>query len=512
MRTPPPSINQKSWMNFFGEPGRIDRSQTFSIPDDLITTASFSNDNEYLVAGSQNGVIMAWNLRSHEQVFHVSRNGCPITCCIFSLKNSLVLCSCENIILLYDFQRGEYLSQFMNDVRTTSLLVVPYAESKIVAISDKSVSVWQWKQRHIDTDSVRIYEPQRYVLSVREDAHYLCGAVTWDGVYLVAGASDHSITMWNLETRERVKEMLEHNGLVVSLDTFLNDESNSNVMYILLSGSDNKTVKQWHIHEVETTNKTCKLRAKFSACWKHGPIPLIAAINSEKRVQVFSGHALISESDALDQPECLAFSPCGTRVAIGLSTGLVRIFDFRSKQYRSVMDLEGPVNYIEYLVDSNTKDDHTLIAASDNTCLMAYKHSATLRFKNPESQHIISKGKASKTIKCFLLSEAARVLSVEQNGSIKVWYLNGIEDVLVVREPNSTVTMATMSVKKDLIAMTFSDKNFRIYKLHVAPQGRSVSCEFSQGKLLDDVPRCCCFSRDGRLLAVGQDSGNIVVS
>lgn len=209
LNTPPPSIYQKNWMSFFGDDERADHSKTYSVPDDNITCASLSS--QHIVYGTENGKVQVVNLKNDEVVFNTSCSNVSITCCILSLEDFLVLFAYENVILIYDFRTQEYVSQFMNDVRTTSLLVVPYAKTKIIAISDHSVTLWSWVQ-YQHKQLILISDIQKFVLDSRNDASYICGAVTGDGAYLVAGLSDHYIRMWNIATTETVTEMFEHNG------------------------------------------------------------------------------------------------------------------------------------------------------------------------------------------------------------------------------------------------------------------------------------------------------------
>lgn len=281
-------------------------------------------------------------------------------------------------------------------------------------------------------------------------------------------------------------------------------------MYILLSGSDNKTVKQWHIEEFDSQrNEPRRLLPEFSTSWLNGNIPLIAAINSNSQVQIFSGHTLIVESEVFSQPEILTFMPSGNHVVVGLKDGRIIIFDYKNKICNYIMNLGGSINYIEYLNDSEAKSGYILVASANNTCLMLHKNNESFMLKAAEAEENIAKGKFFKTIKCFSLFEIKRIISIEENGNIKLWSYYGIQDILVVNDSQSPVTMASISQKKDMIALTFLNKSFRIYKLIFTIV--EISCTYDQGKFLDSIPRSCCFSIDGHLLAIGQDSGRIVV-
>lgn len=421
MAIPSPRTRQESWVNLFGQNGIMDDSQTLRLSDDMITTACFSHTNDKLVVtGTQKGVVVVWDLDNDEQIFSVRHHTTEqkISCCTFSYNDKLVIFSSENLIFVYDLYQEEYLSQFNNDVRTHSLLTIPNWDDNIIAVSDKSLCIWQWEESPREGGGVVLEKPQRIILDTREDATYVCAAVTWDGNYLVAGSSDRSINMWNIQMREKVKEICQRSGgLVMCLDTFLNEESNSNVMYILLSGSDDRSVKQWHISPLEN-HKNSKLSMNFTTHWLNGQTPLTAAINSDNKIQVYSSHALVAETDPLDKPKCITFSPCGNEIAVGLANGLVKVFNYRNKTYKSVMNLESELVYLEYHQHSTTI---LLVAGGFNGCLMINTNGKSVRLKNRNTTK-----QKSVTVKCFLLHTTGHLLSVEDDGCIKSWKLQGM--------------------------------------------------------------------------------------
>lgn len=124
----------------------------------------------------------------------------------------MILFACDKVILIYDFKKNEYISQFMNNDKVTSLFLVPYNENKIIAISNLCATIWSWTQTDTCKGNICIQNIDNYVLENRNDAHFICGTVTWDGIYLVLASSDNYISMWNIETKDKVKELLEHNG------------------------------------------------------------------------------------------------------------------------------------------------------------------------------------------------------------------------------------------------------------------------------------------------------------
>lgn len=68
------------------------------------------------------------------------------------------------------------------------------------------------------------------------------------------------------------------------LDTFCEDSDQ-----LFLSGSDDKSIKVWHIELAETEQET-KLQQNFDAVWEKNSsdpfMPLVAAIDDNNKLQV----------------------------------------------------------------------------------------------------------------------------------------------------------------------------------------------------------------------------------
>lgn len=507
---PSPRTRQGGWMNFFSNNGSSDDSQTLRLEGDKIHTACFNNiEHSYKVlTGSEKGMVTVWDLKtSKKNHFEVRLNKC-ITCCLFSENDKLVMFACDKFIFVYDLETCEYLSQLTNDVPMISLLNIPDCDNKIIAVSERTLTVWSWEESTREGGGVKLESPQKEILFEEnsKDTNYICATITWDGKYLVVCSSDRYINMWNIETLEKVKEIYQRScGMVMCLDTYLNDESQSNIMYILLTGSNDRSIRQWYIGPLETKNNVDeKLSLNFATSWNNGATPLTATISSENKIKIYNGPALITETSYnIDSPKCLTFPPNGQEIAIGYSNGLVKVFDYKSKTFRSVMNLEDEINYLEYFQNSNSI---LLVASSVKGCLMINhtRQSWRLKTKNNPKQKSI-------TIKCFLLNSSEQLISVENDGCMKLWDLNGIHSVL---QPNhyEDVTMVTMSTRQDKIAFTLTNGIFKLFELK--NDNGKISCKFLQEKLLDkEKPlRSCCFTHDGKILAIGKNSGDIIVS
>lgn len=205
---PSPRVKQQGWQNFFGNEIRIDRSTTIKLPeseDDKLISASYSNEPPYsVVTGSYKGSVTIWTADT-QVLLTIPGRGHAVSCVTFSDYDSLIIFSSESSIFLHNADTGEFLSSFLNKTHIISLLVVPESETSLIAIGTSSIILWNWSQ-----DGIKIANPSMTELS--NISNFLCAAVTDDGLYLVAGSTDHYVRMWHIGTGKIVQEFLNNKG------------------------------------------------------------------------------------------------------------------------------------------------------------------------------------------------------------------------------------------------------------------------------------------------------------
>ena len=151
-----------------------------------------------------------WHIKSQKIVLTIQQNNsAPIKCCIFSLDDTLIIFSVDTKVFLYDTKTGDFLSNFCTDCEPTRLLVVPFADNSLVVIGQTKIAVWSWEREFMEMGFL-ITDAKFRLLDRTDETQYLCGAVTCDGRFVVAGSTDSTIRMWNIETGHIVKEL--HNN------------------------------------------------------------------------------------------------------------------------------------------------------------------------------------------------------------------------------------------------------------------------------------------------------------
>lgn len=299
-------------------------------------------------------------------------------------------------------------------------------------------------------------------------------------------------------------------SLVISLDTFYEDNNNS--VHILLSGSDDKTVKQLHVYPEIMDNKEVKNLPVFDTFWDKTGLH-VAIANNKKKIHVQNGRNVLTETKELpSRVKHITFAPCGQKVAYSLENGNVEEFDLISLRHVPVMMLQDTVTYLKYY---NLKSEdvkfgepaNLLVAASENGTLMVSKSGKCICLRKPLNPKQVP---IKPIVQSFYVKCVQRLLTVSKNRSIMLWDFDKVTSAVLQGDKNSTVTSAALSGDESMLAVTMADGSFDVFTLHVENGG--LRAEFVQGKCLNGGLRSCAFSCDKKYLALGKEDGNIEVS
>lgn len=249
----------------------------------------------------------------------------------------------------------------------------------------------------------------------------------------------------------------------------------------------------------------------FNTCWpKKWPLYMTL---SDQKIKLYKDYNLISEVQLHDQQlVCTTFSLCGNNLFYALSDGRVYLYHYKSKRNDLLMNLAAPVLFIKCLksyddednassVNSNIIDNGILVAAAENGCI-------ELHWENKNNM------KRSKTFpvlpKAVFLHGENYLIVVHVDLSVSLWNLlsndvraldNGYKDVsqnrYLVGFSEVQSLLATITNCDVLEVFSFDSDQQKLIRLHNESVEKST---------------CLCFSFDGKLLAVGHQTGNITVS
>ncbi|CAH0719916.1 unnamed protein product, partial [Brenthis ino] len=278
--------------------------------------------------------------------------------------------------------------------------------------------------------------------------------------------------------------------------------------------------------------------------------PLLAVVDDKNNIQVMRGRKLITEipANSDDQVTIVKISPCHRYIVYGLKCGIVRKFIIRSKKYIDIMDVNSPVQYMNFVYPN------LLMVAGKNKCLMAYKLTASgewkpemllsgntnlgsqeilndiqgVKKKSSQSEKTSSSGsdtslnskerlfpncdkrglcKGSSLVDCYWISDLG-LITVESNATIKLWDNNlKLTSVLSGRQADVCICCSALQ-KKILVICDYYNSSFQVFEIKTSDE---VYLEFIQEDRLNIRICSCALTTDGNILALGSDSGDVVV-
>uniref|UniRef100_A0A8C7JP53 Apoptotic protease-activating factor 1 n=1 Tax=Oncorhynchus kisutch TaxID=8019 RepID=A0A8C7JP53_ONCKI len=361
----------------------------------------FSPDDAYLSTSSSDGTLKLWEVSSANEwksidvadMFPEQREQTEVMvkCSTWSAGGRTIICAARNAVFVFDVETAAMLLE----IRTSRLSTVQYCHAcpstHVVAIALSN-----------------------YYTIIRQDMTS----------YKMADCSGH--LSWV-------------HGVQFSPDGSL-----------LLSCSDDQTVRVWETNKVHTSSAVC-LKRDSDVLFNNGDITVVAADN-RNRLQV----------------------PSGTSLAT----------------------LQGHTRTVLHC--QFTPEGHTLITSSEDTTIRVW------RWRTGEC--VVLEGHKEQ-VRCFSLltttpSSETHLLSWSFDGTIKVWDMSSGERLQDLVCHQGAVLACDVSPDGQLFATTSADKTAKVWS----------SASWECVRLLNghqDCVRSCRFSWDGRRLATGDDNGEI---
>ncbi|CAB3226675.1 unnamed protein product [Arctia plantaginis] len=278
------------------------------------------------------------------------------------------------------------------------------------------------------------------------------------------------------------------------------------------------------------------------------PQPLLAVVDDKNNIQVMRGQKVLTEiSEKSDEYITrVKIAPCNQYIIYGLKSGAVKKYTLRTKETVIIMDVYSKVQYLNF-VNSNL-----LIVSGQNRCLMAYqlcsetgmwktkmlqkgnsnlgsqeilndiqgiKKKNTDKLSSSSSESSLSKDrffrngekkslfKGSGLVDCFWIPDLG-MITVECNATTKLWDKNlKMLTILIGRQADAYITAAAF--QNNVLAICDEPhKRFQTYELKLDDELRLQTIKEYK---LNNVIVSCDLTADGNILAMGLDSGNIVV-
>ncbi|XP_047990166.1 uncharacterized protein LOC125229389 isoform X1 [Leguminivora glycinivorella] len=278
-----------------------------------------------------------------------------------------------------------------------------------------------------------------------------------------------------------------------------------------------------------------------------GAQPLLAVLDDKNNIQIIRGTKMLTEiiTKADERITALKISPCNQYIIYGLRSGRVQKYALRTKETKIILDVKSAVQYLNFV------NSTLLVAAGKNRCLMAYrlttdgawmpemlqkgnsylgsqeilndmegikkKNGQPDRLSNSSSESSLSskdrqfpgtRGCLSEStlVDCFWVTKG--LLTVEYNATVKLWdELHWRAEVLNGRQNDVQVSCAVFR-KNVLVVCDDYNKKFQTFELR---EGKQMELHKIQEYRLNNKIVSCDLTSDGLILAMGLDSGDVVL-
>nr|XP_055046706.1 apoptotic protease-activating factor 1 isoform X1 [Misgurnus anguillicaudatus]XP_055046707.1 apoptotic protease-activating factor 1 isoform X1 [Misgurnus anguillicaudatus] len=342
---------------------------------------------------------------------------------------------------------------------------------------------------------------------------------------LAVALSHYTVELWNFETSKKTAECNGHLSWVHCVQ-FSPDGS------LLLSSSDDQTIRLWETEKVHTSSAAA-LKRDFDVLFSQNDITIVTA-DSQNRLQVRTGSegAVLFESDTFpSRIRCTCISRCA-HVAMGTEDGGVQTGSVKVRQFLkniawrtlqllalqrdfvlalgletgTVQVLEVPSGNLLATLSGHTRTVHHCQFTDDGQTLITSSEDATVRvWKWRIGECLVLEGHKEPVRKFHLLnssSSSPHVLSWSFDGTVKVWDLNSGQKLQDITCHKGAVLSCDVSSDKRLFVSTSADTTAKVWS--------SVSWEMAfLLKGHKDCVRSCRFSWDSKRLATGDDNGEI---
>uniref|UniRef100_A0A8C2B0L3 Apoptotic protease-activating factor 1 n=1 Tax=Cyprinus carpio TaxID=7962 RepID=A0A8C2B0L3_CYPCA len=400
----------------------------------------FSPNDAYLATSSSDGTVKLFEVSSANEWKSIDVNSyfpesddeikAIVKCSTWSADGSRIICAARNAVFVFDVKTSDMLLE----MKTSRLSTVQF-----------------------------------------------CHACPNSSLLAVA-LSHYTVELWNFETSKKKAECNGHLSWVHCVQ-FSPDGS------LLLSSSDDQTIRLWETNRVHTSSAAA-LKRDSDVLFFQSDVTIVAP-DSRNRLQVQSTRDLHSE-ELPSRIRCTCISRNALFVALGTESGTVQVLEVPSgKTSQMLTGHTRTVHHCQF-----TDDGETLVTSSEDTTVRVWKWRT--------GEYLVLEGHKEPVRKFHLLnnSTSSHMFSWSFDGTVKVWDLNRGQMLQDLECHKGAVLSCDVSSDRHLFATTSADRTAKVWSIP------SWEMTFLL-KGHKDCVRSCRFSWDNKRLATGDDNGEI---
>uniref|UniRef100_A0A673ZHJ9 Apoptotic protease-activating factor 1 n=1 Tax=Salmo trutta TaxID=8032 RepID=A0A673ZHJ9_SALTR len=400
--------------------------------DDEVLCCAFSPDDRLLATCSSDRKVKVWNvergtlMRMFEEEHEEQVNHCQFT----NTRRRLLLATCSNDKFmntkLWNINKPSSQNTMFGHLEPVNHCCFSPDDAYLsTSSSDGTLKLWEvssaneWKS----IDVADMFPEQR------EQTAVMVKCSTWsaDGRTIICAARN-AVFLWDIETSKKMADCSGHLSWVHGVQ-FSPDGS------LLLSCSDDQTVRVWETNRVHTSSAVC-LKRDSDVLFNNGDITVVAADN-RNRLQVRNGRTgavMFQSEDQESRIRCTAICSQTSAVGLGREDGTIQV--------------------------------HTHMHTHIYTLLPSHTYQKVWRWRTGEC--VVLEGHKEQ-VRCFSLLTTSpsetHLLSWSFDGTIKVWDMSSGERLQDLVCHQGAVLACDVSPDGQLFATTSADKTAKLWNM-----------------------------------------------
>ncbi|KZC07642.1 PREDICTED: apoptotic protease-activating factor 1 [Dufourea novaeangliae] len=495
-----PRQKQSFWSGIFASKfPRDDSSIEFFVDGEIILDMTFAQDNNCIAACTNRGTIRVWDRYGQMVSSHSHNPQSYLKNIAFSMESNLLHIMDETHGVLISYCKTgieyKYLSQYNPNLHKKKIIffrnVPEQKDSLFIVTEDKAVYI-KWFRS--STDHMHSYDKQIRASVENKNTVYICGAVTYDGQYLVLADSSGFINIWRADVGDQ--PIATYKSRVSSLDTYWLKEEG----YHIICGSEKQLLHKWKL-PVEGICKSMRKPLFDAAVQPFGKPDIVVTETFSNTIVTLVGDNIMAESKPIDgKINDLILLPDTRKITFITDKGIVSLFDIDKKETINVLQSKELIKII------NIQNNNMIVCRDTNDSLKVWQN-VEVAYLVENTGFIISIHEINE--KC--------IVTVTRNGIITVWNINGTNwsriDKVTIGGPDIITNFSCTSYWKNILVVLNENGDAVIYNLQedtiILPVCMKITEYFR--KNYTEKLTCCEISQNQQYLAIGFENGDISI-
>lgn len=371
----------------------------------LVRSVAINQDDTQLVSTSMDGAVKIWDMKTFTEFSTLRGHEDRITSAVFTPDGkNIISASWDKTIKIWDAAAtdGNTILQ-KHDERAVTALYSP--DGNIIASSSRKQNIKLW-----DTHSSKLIAE----LPVQSNyAHNL--SFTSDSNYLISLSVDDPITIWNINTATPVYTKLKYPTPIPDTISVENPgiAACSPVGYLLAQTYPNCSVTIWNLNTNQKITELIGHQDQINSIAFSYDAAQIATASADKTIILWdtrTGKILYTYTGHNDSVNSVAFNPDATQIVSGSSDDTIKIWDTQNGiLINTLTGHEGSVLDVSY----NRDGSRILSASADETIKLWDSRTG--------DQVITLRGHKRFVHSAKFSPDGTQIVSASNDGTIRVW-------------------------------------------------------------------------------------------